>query len=52
MLLTQDDRWLKAATVWEVGIRKLLRFRDLISKLVDSEDAVLRETALKVMRRI
>jgi HEAT repeat protein len=52
MLLTQDDRWLKAATVWEVGIRKLFRFRNLISKLVDSEDAVLRETASKVIQRI
>jgi len=52
MLLIQDDRWLKAATVWEIGIRKLFGFRDMISKLVDSDDAVLRETAGKVMQRI
>jgi len=52
MLLTQDDRWLKAATVWEIGIRKLFGFRDMISKLVDSDDAVLRETASQVMQRI
>ena len=52
MLLIQDDRWLKAATVWEIGIRKLFGFRDMISKLVDSDDGVLRETASKVMQRI
>jgi hypothetical protein len=52
MLLAQDDRWLKAATVWEIGIRKLFGFRDMISKLVDSDDAVLRETASQVMQRI
>lgn len=50
MLLAQDDRWLKAATVWELGIRKHFGFGDVISQLVDSEDAVLRETASKVMQ--
>ena len=52
MLLAQDDRWLKAATVWEIGIRKLFSFRNVISKLVESDDALLRETASKVMQRI
>ena len=52
LLLTQDDRWLKAATAWEIGIRKLSMFRDNISKLLNSEDAVLRETASIVIRRI
>jgi len=44
-LLAQDDRWLKAATVWEIGMRKTPGFRDIISKLADSHDPLLRETA-------
>jgi ATP:ADP antiporter, AAA family len=48
-LLAQDDRWLKAATVWEIGIRKLHGFRDAISKLEKSDDAVIRETASLVV---
>jgi HEAT repeat protein len=51
-LLEQDDRWLKAATVWEIGIRKLRRFRDAISKLAGSDDAVLRETVSIVIQGI
>jgi hypothetical protein len=47
-LLAQDDRWLKAATVWEIGIRKIRGFRDIISKLMDSDDPLLRETASMV----
>jgi HEAT repeat protein len=51
-LLAQDDRWLKTAAVWEIGIRELPGFRDMIAELLDSQDAVLRETATKVMQRI
>jgi len=29
-LLAQDDRWLKAATIWEIGIRKTPGFRDFL----------------------
>jgi hypothetical protein len=51
-LLAQDDRWLKAATVWEIGIRKTAGFRDTISKLANSHDSLLRETASIVIRRL
>jgi HEAT repeat protein len=47
-LLAQDDRWLKAAAVWEIGMRKIRGFRDIISKLMDSDDSLLRETASMV----
>jgi len=51
-LLAQDDRWLKAATVWEIGIRKTPGFRDILSKLANSDDSLLRETASIVNRGI
>jgi HEAT repeat protein len=51
-LLAQDDRWLKAATVWEIGIRKTPGFRDFLSKLASSNDSLLRETASMVIRRL
>jgi AAA family ATP:ADP antiporter len=51
-LLTQDDRWLKVATVWEIGLRKLPGFGDVISTLTGSDDKVLDETAKIVMREI
>ncbi len=51
-LLAQDDRWLKAATVWEIGQRKLLEYRDLLSKLAGADDLMLRETANIVIERI
>ncbi len=49
-LLAQDDRWLKTATVWEIGIRKLRQFGPALAKLTRSDDAVLRETANKVIQ--
>jgi ATP:ADP antiporter, AAA family len=49
-LLAQDDRWLKAATVWEIGQRKLLGYRDVLAKLADADDAVLRETVNIVLQ--
>jgi ATP/ADP translocase len=49
-LLAQDDRWLKAATVWEIGQRKLLGYRDVLAKLADADDAVLSETANIVLQ--
>jgi HEAT repeat protein len=44
-LLAQDDRWVKMATIWEIGQRRVSGFRDDLLKLADVEDAVLRETA-------
>lgn len=51
-LLEQDDRWLKAATIWEIGARKLARFRDAILRHAGSGDALLQETSSAVLRRI
>jgi AAA family ATP:ADP antiporter len=51
-LLEQSDIWLTAATVWEIGIRGLTGFRDKIAELLNSDHAVLRETAGKVIYRI
>jgi ATP/ADP translocase/HEAT repeat protein len=48
-LLAQDDRWLKAATVWEIGIRKAPGFGEILSQLARSDDSLLRETATIVI---
>jgi len=50
-LLAQDDRWLKAAVVWEIGQRGLHGFRGDLLKLADSSDALLRETVNLVLER-
>jgi AAA family ATP:ADP antiporter len=52
MLLEQTDIWLIAATVWEIGIRKLTEFREEIAKHLKSENVLLRETAELVIQRI
>jgi AAA family ATP:ADP antiporter len=51
-LLEQDDVWLIAATVWEIGIRGLTGFREEIAKFLNSENDVLREAAELVIHRI
>lgn len=51
-LLDQDDIWLRAATVWEIGIRRLTGFRDQIVKFLDSDEIVLREAAGKAINDI
>ena len=51
-LLEQNDMWLRAATVWEIGIRGLTGFRDKIAELLNSEQVVLRAAAEKVIHRI
>ena len=51
-LLEQSDIWLRAATVWEIGIRGLTEFRDKIAELLTSDHAVLREAAGKVIHKI
>lgn len=51
-LLEQDDIWLRAATVWEIGSRELKGFRDEILELLNSKNVVLREAAGKVIHRI
>jgi ATP:ADP antiporter, AAA family len=51
-LLEQEDVWLAAATIWEIGVRGLTEFREEIVKRLKSENAVLRETAERVIQRI
>jgi ATP:ADP antiporter, AAA family len=51
-LLEQSDVWLAAATVWEIGLRKLKGFRDKVAELLNSENVVLREAAGIVIQRI
>src|SRR5262245_31931240 len=51
-LLKQDDVWLQAATLWEIGLRGLQDFREDLQQYMNSKNAVLRETAELVMSRI
>jgi AAA family ATP:ADP antiporter len=51
-LLKQDDVWLKAATLWEIGLRGLREFRGEIQQYLNSKNPVLTETAALVMSRI
>jgi ATP:ADP antiporter, AAA family len=51
-LLEQDDIWLRAATVWEIGIRGLTVFRHRIAEFLDSDHLVLREAAGRVINGI
>jgi AAA family ATP:ADP antiporter len=51
-LLQQDDVWLKAATLWEIGLRRLPDFRDELKHYINSKDAVLKETAELVVSRM
>lgn len=47
-LLTQEDRWLRAAALWEIGLRKLGGFSRAVAQLAESDDRLVRETALLV----
>jgi len=51
-LLKEDDVWLKAATIWEIGLRGLREFREQLGQSLNSKESVLRETAALVMSRI
>jgi AAA family ATP:ADP antiporter len=51
-LLKQNDVWLKAATLWEIGLRGLRDFRGEIQQYLNSKNPVLKETAVLVMSRI
>ena len=51
-LLKQDDIWLKAATLWEIGFRGLRDFRGELQHYLNSTEPVLKETAALVMSRI
>jgi hypothetical protein len=51
-LLNQNDVWLKAATLWEIGLRGLRNFRGEIQQYLNSKDPVLKETAALAISRI
>ena len=51
MLLEQEDVWLSAATMWEIGLRGVTGFHEEIVKSLKSENPVLRETAEQVIQR-
>jgi AAA family ATP:ADP antiporter len=51
-LLKQDDVWLKAATLWEISLRRLSDFRGELQRYINSKDAVLKETAELAMSRM
>ena len=51
-LLKQDDVWLKAATLWEIGLRGLQDFRGELKQYLNSTEPVLQETAALVISRI
>ena len=51
-LLNQDDVWLKAAAIWEIGVRGLRNFRGKLQQYLESSDPVLKETAELVLSRI
>jgi ATP:ADP antiporter, AAA family len=51
-LLKQDDVWLKAATLWEIGLRGLRDFKGELQQYLNSTEPVLKETAELVMSRI
>jgi AAA family ATP:ADP antiporter len=51
-LLKQDDVWLKAATLWEIGLRGLRDLRGEIQQCLNSTEPVLKETAALVVSRI
>jgi anti-sigma factor RsiW len=50
-LLSQQDRWLKAAAIWEIGQRELGEFRGELLKLAVCPDPLLSETATRVVER-
>jgi AAA family ATP:ADP antiporter len=51
-LLKQDDVWLKAAALWEIGLRGLRDFRGELQQYLNSTESILKETAELVMPRI
>ena len=51
-LLKQDDLWLSAAALWEIGLRGLQTFRRQLEQYLDSTEPVLKETAALVISRI
>jgi len=51
-LLKQDDVWLKAATVWEIGLRGFSKLKKELQQFLVSAEPVLKETTNSVISRI
>ena len=51
-LLKQDDVWLQAAALWEIGLRGFQDFREELRRYINSNVPVLKETAELVMSRM
>jgi AAA family ATP:ADP antiporter len=51
-LLKQDDVWLQAAALWELGLRGFQDFREELRRYINSNVPVLKETAELVMSRM
>jgi len=51
-LLQQDDVWLRAATVWEIGLRGFSKLKKDLQQFLFSEEPVLKETTNSVISRI
>jgi hypothetical protein len=48
-LLQQEDVWLRAATIWEIGLRGLAGYEERLQSFRNSDDVVLKETAELVL---
>ena len=51
-LLRGEDVWLRAAAIWEIGLRGLGEFRGKIQEFLNSDHSVLKEAAEAVITRI
>ncbi len=48
-LLREDDVWLRAATIWEIGLREMREFRGKIEDCLNSRHLILKEVAELVL---
>jgi HEAT repeat protein len=51
-ILTCEDTWLRAAAIWEIGVRRLRKFRGDIQGFLNCDHPVLKEAAEVVITRI
>ena len=48
-LLQQEDMILAAATIWEIGVRGLVEFKEQIASMIQSENLLVKEAAERVL---
>ena len=51
-LLDQEDVWLRAGAIWEIGRRRIAAFAGEMARLVDSDEALINETAKLALERV